>query len=120
MLSFSAQADIIKCYFTEPFITTQYSMVQQRLTYFGPDLNGSDSVLAVYNKVSFQIKGAGDFEIVSKDGKVLQKLTLNFKGSDGMSDQTYPYDVQDYTMRGANNGVGGCASNYLKPVGGGA
>lgn len=116
-VSFSAQADIIKCYFTEPFITTEYSMAQQRLTYFGPDDNGSNSVLAVYKNVSFQIKGVGQFEIVAKDGTVLQSLDLNHQGSDGMSDTTYPYDVKDNSMfNRANNGIGGCTSNYLKAI----
>lgn len=112
LISFSAQADIIKCSFTEPFITTEYSTTQSTLTIRH---DGTDEKKVIKN-VSFQIKAAGDFELVSKDGKILQKLFLNFKGSDGMSDNIYPYDVQDYTWTGNNQHAlyGGCSSNFLK------
>ncbi len=104
-----ASADIIKCTFTEPFIDTEYSMTQSTLTY--KSFENKDTVI---KNVSFQIKGPGVFELVSKDGKVLQVLTLNNQGSDGMSDKTYPYEVKDNSsIMSANNGYGGCTSNYL-------
>lgn len=110
----TSQADIIKCVFTEPFIDTTYSMAQQTLTY--STFTGDDKPnVKVVKSVSFQIKAAGDFELVSKDGTVLQKISLNNKGSDGMSDRNYPYKVEDKGMAGmANSGWGGCSSNYLK------
>lgn len=104
-----SHADIIKCAFTEPFITTTYSTTQSTLKIE----NIGESTKVVKN-VSFQIKGPGSFELVDSKGHVLQKLTLNNNGSDGMSDNVYPYEVQDLTMAGANNGIGGCSSNYLK------
>jgi len=110
----ASQADIIKCVFTEPFIDTTYSMAQQTLTYSA--FTGEDKPEeTVVKNVSFQIKGAGEFELVAKDGTVLQKISLNNKGSDGMSDRTYPYEVEDKGMAGmANSGWGGCSSNFLK------
>lgn len=108
--SFAAHADIIKCTFTEPFINSTYSMTQSRLTY--QDFEGRTRV---YNNVSFQIKGTGRFELLTRSGRVIQSLRLNYQGSDGMSDRVYPYDVQDNSgLMGANNGRGGCQSNYLR------
>lgn len=108
----TASADIIKCVFTEPFVNTTYSMAQQTLT-----IKMMDEKSQVLRNVSFQIRAPGKFEIVDKAGKVIQQLTLNFAGSDGMSDNIYPYSVVHLPMKsGANNGVGGCSSNYLKPV----
>ncbi|MBC7421691.1 MAG: hypothetical protein H7328_13260 [Bdellovibrio sp.] len=115
----SAHADIIKCDFTEPFLATTYSMTQQTLTYDTSFLTGNKGSTKVFKNVSFQIKGAGKFELVAKDGTVLQKLDLSFNGSNGMSDGVYPYEVKDESdvFGGANGGVGGCVSNYLKVTG---
>ncbi|MCM2352405.1 MAG: hypothetical protein NDI63_02235 [Pseudobdellovibrio sp.] len=107
----TASADIIKCTFTEPFVSSTYSMTQSTLTY--ESIDGQKTVI---QKVSMQIKAAGIFELVAKDGKVLQRLDLNNQGSNGMSDHVYPYDVQDNTSM-TNNGRGGCESNYLKKTG---
>ena len=114
-LTFSAKADTINCSFTEPFIVTSYSMAEQTLTYVNPiGKNGKEEV-SVINNVSFQIQAAGVFELVSKDGKVLQTLKLNYNGSDGMSDTVYPYDVKDNSpIMTSNMGFGGCTSNNLK------
>ncbi len=114
LIATASQADIIKCVFTEPFIDSTYSMAQQTLTYSA--FTGDDKPeLTVVKNVSFQIKAAGEFELVAKDGSVLQKISLNNKGSDGMSDRNYPYEVQDKGMAGmANSGWGGCSSNFLK------
>ncbi len=113
--SISAKADIITCTFTEPFISSSYSMAQQSLTYYSFTGDDGGEEKKVIKNVSFQIKAAGVFEIVSKDGKVLQELKLNNQGSDGMSDNIYPYDVKDNSMGGmANSGYGGCQSNSLK------
>lgn len=109
LLSSISHADIIKCVFTEPFVTTTYSMTQSKLTYENMD----GQTWAVSN-VSFQIKAAGLFELVAQDGRVLQTLTLNFNGSNGMSETVYPYSVVDHTSAlAANNGNGGCTSNFL-------
>jgi len=109
----AAHADIIKCVFTEPFVNTTYSMTQSTLT----SDNESEQKVQTIKNVSFQIKSAGVFELVSKDGKVLQTLILNNQGSDGMSDNIFPYEVQDSTLAtGANSGIGGCYSNSLKII----
>lgn len=103
-----AQADIIKCTFTEPFVDTVYSTTQSTLTY-----KAAFGDTQVIKNVSFQIKSAGVFELVAKDGRVLQRLILNNKGSNGMSEDIYPYEVKDFNGL-TNQGYGGCESNYLK------
>ena len=102
------RADIIKCSFTEPFISSTYSMTQSTLVY--KDALG---MVKEFKNVSFQIKSAGVFELVDKNGIVLQKLNLNHQGSDGMSDRLYPFDVKDSSQL-TDNGQGGCESNKLK------
>ncbi len=110
-ISSMASADIIKCVFTEPFGSSTYSMTQSVLKYDMAETENSKS----FKNVSFQIKGAGEFELVSKEGKVLQKISLTKNGSDGMSDRVYPYEVKDSSMvMNANSGIGGCSSNHLK------
>ena len=98
-----AGADIIKCTFTEPFYTTTYSMAQQSLTV----VNNLTNARSVERNVSFQIIDSGVFEIRSLGGAVRQRLTLDWNGSDGMSDRVFPYSVR---WRGLN---GGCTSNFL-------
>lgn len=111
LLSSISHADIIKCGFTEPFVSSTYSTTQSTLTYF--EYGGH--ITTVLKNISFQIKGPGVFELVDNKGKVIQTLTLNNQGSDGMSDTVYPYEVKDHDMKNmANSGVGGCSSNYLK------
>jgi hypothetical protein len=110
LLASVSQADIIRCSFTEPFIDTTYSTSKSELTYEGSDLKK----FSIKN-VSFQIKSAGVFELVSKQGKVLQTLTLNHQGSNGMSDTIFPFEVKDsHPIMTANGGFGGCTSNHLK------
>lgn len=97
-------ADIIKCRFTEPFITTTYSMAQQSLT-----IEGVDRPRQVLRNISFQILGPGRFELWNGNRVVIQRMRLNFAGSDGMSDYVYPYAGQ--LVRA--NLHGGCTSNFL-------
>ncbi len=107
LLASITYADIINCVFTEPFVTSIYSMNRSTLTYLD-----SENKKKVLNNVSFQIKAAGVFELV-KDGKVLQILLLNNQGSDGMSDMVYPYDVEDFSQEKLpNKSRGGCSSNF--------
>ncbi len=101
---FASQADIIRCTFTEPFVSLTYSMTQSRLTLE----NHSTGRTSVTRNVSFQILGAGRFELWNSSRRVLAQLNLNFRGSDGMSDRVYPYSV-----RRSGGQRGGCTSNYL-------
>jgi len=109
-LSSISKADVIKCNFTEPFINTTYSMAQQTLK-----IESAGEPTRTIKNVSFQIKGPGLFELQDKNKKVLQSLTLNNNGSDGMSDKVYPFEVTFAELKNmANSGLGGCESNFLK------
>lgn len=108
LLTSISQADIIRCNFTEPFVNSVYSMTQSTLSY-----DSAEGKKQVIKNVSFQIKSAGVFELVAKDGRILQTLKLTHQGSDGMSDRLYPYDVKDNSPI-THQGYGGCSSNYLK------
>jgi len=100
-------ADIIKCTFTEPFLATTYSMAQQSLT-----VDRAEGGRQIYRNVSFQIMGSGRFELWSQNRRVLQRLNLNNRGTDGMSDRVYPYSVR-YTTADYGPLNGGCTSNFL-------
>ncbi|MCK6597706.1 MAG: hypothetical protein L6Q37_05020 [Bdellovibrionaceae bacterium] len=114
LISFTIKADIISCSFTEPFVSTEYSMTQSTLTISAAGHDSNEEKTIIKN-VSFQIKSEGSFELISKEGKVLQNLLLNYKGSDGMSDTVYPYDVKDFTYNKDSFPIfGGCSSNHLK------
>lgn len=107
VIAANAHADIIKCSFTEPFITVTYSTNTSELTTSSFAGEGED--VSVEKAVSFQIKGPGKFELVSAKGETRMKLDLNFAGSDGMSDFDYPYHAELTT----SGFIGGCSSNHL-------
>lgn len=110
LTSVFANADIIKCSFTEPFLNVTYSMTQSKLTVV-EEVMGKKTVT---KNVSFQIKAAGTFELFDKNNNVIMTLSLDNKGSDGMSQTVFPYTAT-FTDKAnwANGGVGGCTSNYL-------
>ncbi len=104
-----SHADVITCEFTEPFIESIYEMKKSTLSYIY-----DSGVVRTIKNVSFLIKDTGSFELVDKDGKVLQTLKLNYEGSDGMSDRIFPYEVKDSSQEQmANSGIGGCKSEML-------
>jgi len=106
LAGWQASADVIRCTFTEPFYSTTYNSTTRVLRIQGPELN-------VYSRdLTFQILGAGDFEIRTPGGTRRMKLLLNHQGSDGMSDFIYPYTGKLY--RQGQIFTGGCESNYLK------
>jgi uncharacterized membrane protein len=113
IVSASAQAEIFTCHFTEPFVTVKYTTGTQTLSY--QDF-GADQKKPKLSAASFLIRDAGVFE-VRQNGKVVMTLTLDKKGSDGASEDVYPYSVDYVSMRGyANGGQGGCESLAIKTV----
>lgn len=107
-----AQADIIKCIFTEPFINTTYSMTQSTLTVYEMGVK-----IKTLKNVSFQIKGPGHFELWNAHKQIVQTVVLDNKGSDGMSDRNYPYSSEYNTKGGHGMLYGGCTSNFLQATG---
>jgi hypothetical protein len=106
--SLAARADIIKCTYTEPGISTTYSMTQSKFTI----VDHSAGITNVIRNVSFQILDRGRFELWNSNRRVVQRMYLNYEGSDGMSSRRYPY-------QGRRGGQwGGCTSNFLHATGG--
>ena len=100
-----ANADIITCNFTEPFVTTIYSTSQNTLSVYYK----AERRQEVLRNISFQIIQAGRFELWDTNRRPVQRLELTFKGSDGMSDKLYPYDAHWIS----NDLRGGCTSIHL-------
>ncbi len=100
-----AKADIIKCSYTEPFITTVYSTAENTLTITDAAAHQTTKL----TNISFQILKRNTFELWNAAKIVVQRMELNLKGSDGMSDTLYPYDATfiPKDLRG------GCTSNHL-------
>jgi hypothetical protein len=101
-----AEAEIIKCFYTEPFLTTAYSSNVDTLTIASGDGGQNPTVV----KVSLQIVKPNLFELWNDKDEPVQRMELNFKGSDGMSDSVYPYDG----LLVANKLRGGCVSDHLR------
>jgi uncharacterized membrane protein len=105
VLSDTAKADIIKCSFTEPFMTTSYDTSRRRMT-VTHDVEKRRTVL---NGISMQQTKPRVFEFRNSSGRVLQRVERSCRGSDGMSDRVYPYEAQWI----AQKLYGGCTSTGL-------
>jgi hypothetical protein len=88
----ASEAEIIKCEYTEPFVTAVYSML---------------------GNISLQIIKPNLFELWNINHEVIQRMELNGRGADGMSDTVYPYDATLYGYVTNFNLRGGCTSNHL-------
>ena len=100
-----AKADIIKCSFTEPFITTSYDTALRRMTV----TYDVQKRRRVFDSVSMREMRPRAFEFRSADGRVLQRVERTCRGSDGMSDRVYPYSAQ-WVPQDLH---GGCTSTSL-------
>ncbi|AGH94414.1 hypothetical protein [Pseudobdellovibrio exovorus] len=109
----TADFQSLKCIFTEPFAVTTYNFQQQSLLTETPSL-GRKPRQRLSSAISFQIRNTGAFSLVDADGRVLQELILNGKGSDGMSDRLYPYKVTRYWSQIQQ--VGGCFSDKIPAI----
>lgn len=102
----TTRAEVIKCNYTEPFITTIYDSDTGTLK----TINDATHVETTLVAVSLQIIKPNVFELWNSKHEVIQRMELNLHGSDGMSDTVYPYDA---TL--VENGLrGGCTSNHLQ------
>ncbi|MBC7384867.1 MAG: hypothetical protein H7301_01745 [Cryobacterium sp.] len=106
----AAKADRIRCSFTEPFLSTEYNMVNQTFTVVDSFSQYPKVFKTVVKSVRLEIKDSGVFQLRIASGKIIQKLLLNHQGSDGMSGTVFPYEV---TWTGHQNLVGGCVSDSL-------
>ena len=101
-----ALAENIKCIFTEPFVTTEYQVAQNKLSLLGSAKNSK-----LIEGVSRQVLSPTKFQLVNQAGIILQILSLTQNGSDGMSDRVYPYEAEDFSIQNGSSLFGGCFSN---------
>jgi uncharacterized membrane protein len=85
-----AQPPSITCYFTEPFVRTVISLHRHTLT-VNFDVKKRKKV---ERGLSLQVTSPTGLQLKNKAGEVIQELLLSHRGSDGMSDQVYPYEVR--------------------------
>lgn len=109
MAGVSAKAETFVCSFTEPFYTLTYDTSTQILQI----KDDAEGTIKYEKDISFTVLDAGKFELRRPMGSTLVTLTLNFQGSDGMSNQVFPYEATTVAIGGANNGIGGCTSSAL-------
>ncbi len=99
----------ITCTFTKPFLlTTIYKTFDMSFTVYDPFTDDKNPPVTEFGLL---IRDAGNrkSEIYKRDGTVVQKLEMTFKGSDGTSDVVYPFEVQWLTDRSPTHKmVGGC------------
>ncbi len=103
--AWAARADAIRCTFTEPFIVTTYSIDRGEMAVEDDSVHTKK----VLRGLSLHVFRSGLFEIRDAAGSVILHLEMTMKGSDGMSDSSYPYDVA-WPRR---NLRGGCVSEHL-------
>lgn len=111
--SFSSFAlDTLTCGFTEPFITVQYDANTKVVTKTGPENynEATGEFLKVVISENAEIQFAapdqvGVYNLVDvATGTVLLSMQLNGSGTDGMSDQIYPFSAV------YENNYGGCST----------
>lgn len=108
-------ADVLNCTFTEPFFSVTFEPETGKVTYSGIDEEAAqdDITLEVLAEKTLTTDGklvpvvaAGEsvdqfyaifgskFELQDENGNVLMSLTLDMQGSDGMSDNQYPFSAE--------------------------
>ena len=102
-ISSSVFADIYVCNFTEPFVTTVFDTKLSSLQY--QDFQGSST----YKDIFVRNVDSITFEILTSDMRLLQRVIHNNQGSDGMSDEVYPFEAQDFSkIMTSGTAYGGC------------
>ena len=123
-LAFSVNAlatEKISCTFTEPFFDMNIDLQSKKVTEVHPDwdnMKDNEPIKYVTKTIAENAVIETDFSdaflpkyrVLTVDGQLLAELTLNMKGSDGMSDITFPLEVK-YGQH-----WGGCKTNLLESV----
>lgn len=113
----STQADIITCNFTEPFFSIEIDTDAKTLKKTEPDWENQEGGIKT-TLISAKLKVKKLKPLIQSDvaefarylvlgGTKSLTLTLNYQGSDGMSDFAYPYETS------YEGHAGGCASDKL-------
>ena len=111
-----AEVATITCAFTEPFFSLDLDSGEAKLT--RSELNDNaepiSTVIAKDIVVDRKVVGSKAIELLVSDEnqKLILKATLDYKGSNGMSDHTYPYSVIYYASE-SQTYFGGCTTPSL-------
>ena len=109
-----AHADLIQCDFTEPFITMKFDTTTGNM-----EIQNFDEVIN-YTNVDLTITGPTTMKLVWDNGHARInriEMTIDYKGSNGMSDHLYPYSAKYYANQDTVMPLwGGCHSKELKVI----
>ena len=108
-LSASAQADVITCHFTEPYITVAHDTAEATVV-----VSGLGIETTTYHDVGLTLTGVNALKLRWADSRL--DLRMDYQGSDQMSDQVYPISAHlGYGDQPATR-HGGCSSILLKKI----
>lgn len=105
----------LECHFTEPFFSLEFDLASGKVTRTEPNWE-DDASTTVTKTVAENAKVESDlsdpflpkYTVKTQAGEVIAAIQLNMKGSDGMSNIIYPFDIQHAEM------WGGCESDLIK------
>jgi uncharacterized membrane protein len=104
-----SRAGTLVCRFTEPFFTITYDSQSGTVTELSADVFDEDTGQPVPRVLAEGAKlvkfDTGDYHPglrLEKDGKVILQLRLTGQGSDGMSDNIFPFEAD------RDGRIGGC------------
>jgi uncharacterized membrane protein len=83
----AAQAETIRCVYTEPFVNTVFDTRGRTVTVTQAVKPGEEKF-----RVSVR-KGPADLELANRRRAFRQTMVRDGKGSDGMSDMVFPYSA---------------------------
>ena len=110
--------DTLTCGFTEPFITVEYDANTKVVTKSGVEdyneVTGEFVIVVISENAEIRLSApdqAGTYDLVDvATGTVLLSMELNGNGTDGMSDQLYPFSAV------YQNIYGGCSTETAPTV----
>ncbi|MCB0349364.1 MAG: hypothetical protein KDD37_11050 [Bdellovibrionales bacterium] len=112
--AFAKDRDVLKCDFTEPFITVVYNANTGLVTSSGmeerAEILSNDASLVPVDAEENGVVDSSYNLVDNTTGKTILSLKLSFKGSNGMSDHMYPFDGT------YNDMLGGCSTKKAPAV----
>ncbi len=82
-----AQADVVKCVYTEPFVDTAFDPVSKRITVTRVGERGAQTFRVSVRKIG------DNLELANRQRAFRQTMVKDGMGSDGMSDTVFPYSA---------------------------
>ena len=109
----------LECFFTEPFLTLTIDLEGKSVTQTEPDWDNDASqtkTTTIATGIKITVDSSDPFlpkyTVKKASGEMIVELVLNMKGSDAMSEITYPFDAK-YALPDYDNLWGGCTSDKI-------